>query len=446
MDFEDFSYDNTESFSFDMPDLEYERKRRMREQELLRRREEKRRIQEKKRRAFMYTVIGIIAALLIMLTVLGVRGIVRAVNGSHEKDEIAGFELLTEEINDDPDDSGTYETDISSADDTGTDNPSDSGDNDLTDTVNTSSLHLEKPSDFLGKNESLPSSTGSDGSTALINGNIEVYNGYNIHFTSDSEYVISDDMKSNRAILIDGVTGNVICNNDGDKVIYPASMTKIMTVLVAAEHIKEENLDDKVTITIEETDFAYSNDLSAVDFDVGEVVTVRDLFYGTILPSGGDAALALAKYIAGDEESFVKLMNEKVKELGLSNTTHFSNCVGLYSDDNYSTCADIAMILKAAVENDFCFEVLSAHKYTTSSTYQHPDGIEISNWFLRRIEDKDTGGEVLCAKTGFVKESNCCAASFAVNHSGHPYFCVTADAWSSWRAIYDHVYLYHSHI
>ena len=99
-------------------------------------------------------------------------------------------------------------------------------------------------------------------------------------------------------------------------------------LLVAAEHI--ENLDDTVTITIDITDYCYVNDCSVVGFALDEVVPVRELLYGTILPSGADAALALAKYVAGSQEAFVALMNEKLEELGLSDTAHFTNCVGLY--------------------------------------------------------------------------------------------------------------------
>ena len=110
-------------------------------------------------------------------------------------------------------------------------------------------------------------------------------------------------------------------------------------------------------------------------------------------------------------DAFVDMMNEKLAELGLSDTAHFTNCVGLYDENHYCSIYDMAMILKAAVENDLAREVLTAHTYTTSATEQHPEGITISNWFLRRIEDKDTKGTVVCAKTGFVAQSGNCAAS-----------------------------------
>ncbi len=250
------------------------------------------------------------------------------------------------------------------------------------------------------------------------------------------------DVVSSYGVLIDLDDDTILAQRNARTRISPASMTKILTVLVAAENIKLEQLDDTVTITLEYTDYSYSNDLSAVGFAENEVVTVRDLFYGTILPSGGDAAIALACYVAGSEEEFVALMNDRLKELQLSDSTHFTNVAGMYADDHYSTVYDMAMILHAAIDNELCRTVLNAHTYTTSPTEQHPDGIQISNWFLRRIEDKDCGLTVECAKTGFVVQSRNCAASFASDNDGHGYICVTADSSSGWRCIYDHVSIY----
>ena len=283
------------------------------------------------------------------------------------------------------------------------------------------------------------------------------FEGYSPRRTGNSRTIANTEkMQSNWAILINADTGEVTAELGGSDRIIPASMTKILTLLTAVEQLEQGTaagmseearqsgnfLDDTFTVTIDITDYSYRNGGSAVGFGVDEKVTVRDLLYGTILPSGADAALSLALYTAGSHEAFVELMNRKVAELGLSGTSHFTNCVGLYDDDLYTTPSDMAMILKAAVENDLCREVLSAHTYTTSCTGQHPEGITISNWFLRRIEDKDTHGTVRCAKTGFVKESWNCAASYQISNDGGHYICVTAHAHSAWRAIYDQVEIY----
>ena len=258
--------------------------------------------------------------------------------------------------------------------------------------------------------------------------------------TTVNTKAVSSEVVSENAIIIEENTGNILAQRDAYARISPASMTKVLTVLVAAEHV--ENLDDTYTITLAETDYSYSNDCSNAGFDVDEQVTIRDLFYGTILPSGADAAVGLATYVAGSHEAFVDMMNEKLKELGLSDTAHMTNCVGLYDENHYCTVYDMAVILKEAMDNPLCREVMSAHTYNTSSTSQHPDGILLSNWFLRRIEDKECGGEVLCAKTGYVVQSGNCAASYCLDKNGNGYLCVTAHSTSGWRCIYDHVALY----
>ncbi|WP_024864762.1 D-alanyl-D-alanine carboxypeptidase family protein [Butyrivibrio sp. FCS014] len=269
------------------------------------------------------------------------------------------------------------------------------------------------------------------------------FDGYIVEQDSNTAYISSDNVKSNYGLLINLDTGKVVASKDGNVRINPASMTKILTLLVAVEHL--DDIDNTFTMTREIGDYVFSNDCSQVGFEVGETVTIRDLLYGTILPSGADAALCLAEYVAGSQEAFVELMNEKLEELGLSDTAHFTNCVGVYDKDHYCTLMDMAMILKAAEENKLCHEVLNARTYLTTSTAQHPEGIQISNWFLRRIEDKDTHGEVVGAKTGFVNQSGCCGASYQVSNDGSHYICVTADAWSSWRCIYDHVDIYETY-
>lgn len=265
--------------------------------------------------------------------------------------------------------------------------------------------------------------------------------------TTNDTLTPGENVISDHVIFLDKETGNILSQKGYKDVISPASMTKVLTLLVAAQQLgiydrESEKLDDTFTMTIEITDYSYVNDCSNVGFDVGEVITVRDLFYGTILPSGADAAVGLAEYVAGTHEDFVALMNEKVKELGLSDTAHFTNCVGLYDEAHHCSVYDMAMIMEAALDNAFCREVLSAHTYTTTSTAEHPEGITISNWFLRRIEDKETGAEVVCGKTGFVVQSKNCAVSFGVDDSGREYICCTAGSTSSWRCIYDHVELY----
>ena len=296
----------------------------------------------------------------------------------------------------------------------------------------------------------------------------------------------TQQMTSRYMVLIDLSDDSIVAKRDSDLVVYPASMTKILTVLTACDVIKD--LNDTYVITQEEIQYAYSHDCSAVGFLDGETVTVKDLLYGTIVCSGGDAAVGLANYCYGSHDAFVEKMNEKVAELGLSETAHFTNVVGIFNEDLHCTMEDMAVILATAFQNDLCREILSTRVYTTTpypsflpksetgedgavstdnenATDEQTDtkeddtteeetaeailqvattGITISNWFMRRIEDKDTGGEVLGAKTGFVNASGFCAASYYKSASGKEYICVTGDTYSSWRCIYDHVGIYRS--
>lgn len=251
---------------------------------------------------------------------------------------------------------------------------------------------------------------------------------------------LGGNIVSNYAILIDLDSGSIVAEKNGKVRMNPASMTKVLTLLVAVEHI--DNLEQPVTITQEMTDYSFVNGCSSAGFERDETVTVRDLLYGTILPSGAEAAVGLAIHVAGSHEAFVEMMNEKLEELGLSGSAHFTNCVGVYDADHYCTPYDMAVIMEAAIENDLCREVLSAKTYTTSETEEHPEGMILSNWFLRRIEDKDVGDNVKSGKTGYVKESGSCAASYGESEDGKRYICVTADAQNQWRCIDDHAEIY----
>ena len=270
---------------------------------------------------------------------------------------------------------------------------------------------------------------------------------YSAEITADTK-TLGTEINSEYAVVVDAANQTILAEKNADAVINPASMTKVLTVLVASEHLKsQESLKDTVTIDFSITDYCYVNDCSVVGFLVDEEVTVKDLFYGTILPSGADAAVGLANYIAGSQEAFVELMKEKLEELGLSDTAHFTNCVGLYDENHYCTVYDMAMILKAAMDDPLCREVISTKVHYTEPSNLHPEGMVLSNWFMRRIEDKDSGAAtVLGGKTGYVNESGNCAASCAEDGAGNLYICVTGKAGSSSLCMADHVALYTSYV
>ena len=253
-----------------------------------------------------------------------------------------------------------------------------------------------------------------------------------------------ETLNSAYAILIDLDEGSVLVQRNGWTVIHPASMTKIMTILVAAEHIL--NYDNTAVVTQETIDYCIQNDCSIAGFQAGEEVPIMDLFYGTVLPSGADAAVTLAEYVAGSHAAFVELMNQKAEQLGIAGTAHFANCVGLYDEGNMCTVYDMAVILQAAMENPLCSQVLGLKTRDIPASELHPEGISLSNWFIRRIEDHMPAGVVIQgAKTGYISQAGSCAASVAKDGSGRRCLCVTAMAGSAWQCIFDHAALYETY-
>ncbi len=398
------------SKSFDMTDEELERRRRI---ERRRRREE-----QKKRRRRQVMIYRCIFAAVCVAVAIGlfftVRAGVRAVGSLFAKDDSG---VMTDENAGNTSDSVSNDDPNTDSNVTEQDALNDANDQ-AEETAETAETEDEAADTFI------PSYAKNDSTKAMTSAEV----------TAEYGIVVNADEQT------------VVAHKGGYDRINPASMTKLLTLLVAAELVPEEKRSEIVSVPTEATDYAFTHDCSNVGFAKEERVTVNDLFYGTILPSGGDAAIALAIYTCGSHEAFVGKMNEKLQELGIADTAHFTNCVGIYDANHYCTAYDMAVIMGACIQDPYCREILKARTYTTTKTAEHPEGLLISNWFMRRIEDKDCGGEVLGAKTGYVDESGSCAASYYMGADGKEYICVTAKSHSSWRCIYDHVAVYNIYI
>ncbi len=232
-------------------------------------------------------------------------------------------------------------------------------------------------------------------------------------------------ISSQYAVLIHGSGGRTIGEINSEERIYPASLTKIMTAIVAIE-----NLDDLNTqITLSPTIFEklYGRDATQAGFESGESVRAIDLLYGVLLPSGAECCLALADHIAGSESAFVELMNKKADRLGMSGT-HFCDSTGLHDPDHYSTVKDMAILLKYALRNKTFREIIESTKHSTGVTNVHPDGLTFYSTMFKNLPDPSvTGGEILGGKTGYTDEAGLCLASFA-EIEGREYILVTAGA------------------
>lgn len=233
------------------------------------------------------------------------------------------------------------------------------------------------------------------------------------------------ELHSANAILLDVKTGKVLEEKNSEEKIYPASLTKIMTVLVGAEELQD--LQKKVTIPSEIQGTLIENHASVAGFDMGETVKAEDLLYGAILASGGDCCMTIARETAGTEEAFLKIMNEKAEELELKNT-HFADVSGFHHEDNYSTVRDIAELLNTALKNKKFYKVFTTNTYTTTETEEHPKGIELKSTLYKNLDTLEvTGGEILGGKTGYTESAGLCLASLA-EINGREYILVTAKA------------------
>jgi D-alanyl-D-alanine carboxypeptidase (penicillin-binding protein 5/6) len=219
--------------------------------------------------------------------------------------------------------------------------------------------------------------------------------------------------------------GRVIGEINGEERIYPASLTKIMTAIVAIEEL--DSLDQEITLTTEMFAGLYERDATQAGFQPDETVKAIDLLYGVMLPSGAECCIALADTIAGSEEAFVELMNKKAAKLGMSDT-HFCDTTGLHDEEHYSTARDLAVLMKYAIRNDTFREIAGSHWHATGLTNVHPDGITFYSTMFKNLSDAAvTGGEILGGKTGFTNEAGLCLASFA-EIEGREYILVTAGA------------------
>ena len=181
------------------------------------------------------------------------------------------------------------------------------------------------------------------------------------------------EIKARTAILQDFLSGEILYQKDPDRSIYPASMTKIMTSIIAFDLIKsgDLSLDDKFIVSEKAWRLSTAG-FSSMFIMVGDEVSVEDLLYGIIVASGNDACIALAEGIAGTEEEFAILMTAKAKELGMNNT-NFSNSSGINDPDNYSTVSDILKMSHYLIkEHPSFYEWFAVKEFTWNRTGGDP--------------------------------------------------------------------------
>jgi D-alanyl-D-alanine carboxypeptidase (penicillin-binding protein 5/6) len=241
-----------------------------------------------------------------------------------------------------------------------------------------------------------------DRTTPILTSQIEPNHSVSISF---------DKLNSPNAILIRLKDHTILLHKNSEEKIYPASLTKMMTAIVAIENLPD--LKGKIKLNNSAFQGLYEADASMAGFQPGEQVRAIDLLYGVMLPSGAECCIGLSDLIAGTEQNFVEIMNQKASDLGMDNT-HFENATGLHNENHYTTVKDLAILLSYALQNDTFREIFTSSRHSTPPTNKHPGGITFySTMFEKLNNQKIINGEILGGKTGYTDEAGLCLASLA---------------------------------
>ena len=228
-------------------------------------------------------------------------------------------------------------------------------------------------------------------------------------------------------ILMEESTGTILYEKNSDEAHYPASITKIMTTLLALEN---GNLSDMVTFS---DDAINNTEGSGIARDYGEQMTLEQCLYGVMLESANECAYAVAEHVGGTVENFVDMMNAKAKELGCTNT-HFANPHGLQDENHYTTAHDMALIAQAAYQNETFRIIIGTKMYTIPPTNKHAEETVLRNHHDMLCTYHNANRKYLypyCVggKTGYTATANSTLVTYA-EKDGMTLICVVMDTQS----------------
>lgn len=253
---------------------------------------------------------------------------------------------------------------------------------------------------------------------------------FSLFFFCYSVYADDFDITGEYVTLYNMNEDTLLYSKNDTKKTSIASLTKMMTTLVAIEEI--DNLDK--IVTIKERDFEGTVGYSKAGFKVGDKVTYRDLLYGIILPSGADAVNAVVNNTLGYDK-FIKKMNEIAKKIGM-NDTSYANPVGKDDENNYSTSNDLAKLLKYALKNETFKTIFTTKNYKTSN------GINLEST-VNRYENILNTNEIKGAKSGFTKDAGRCLASITtLNNVDYLLVVINSSTISPYNAVKDTITIY----
>lgn len=230
-------------------------------------------------------------------------------------------------------------------------------------------------------------------------------------------------LQSGSAIVMDLDTGTILYGKNIDERKYPASITKVMTCMLALE-----NSDLTEVVTFSE-DAVFKTDGSSIARDVGEQMTMEECLYGMMLASANECAYAIAEHVAGSLDAFIDMMNARAEELGCSNT-HFVTPNGLHDDNHYVSARDMALIAQAAYENETFRTIVGTKTYQIPPTNKHEEITYMTNSHGMLLATKVDGyvyPYALGGKTGFTDEAGNTLVTYA-SKDGVNLVCVVLDS------------------
>jgi len=247
--------------------------------------------------------------------------------------------------------------------------------------------------------------------------------------------VLDEDIDSAYGAILDVNNNKIIAGRQATSIMEPASMTKVMTLIVVLENVSDID-NTYYTFDAGLVDPLIKEGASRVGYEAGDTVSVKDMLYGLILWSGADCAEGLAVATAGSTENFVALMNAKAEELGLKNT-HFMNTWGNSQDNHYTTCQEMAMIMNYAIKNEKARQILATENYTVAGFKEAPEGRELKSTMWSRMYGTEVPGvQILGGKTGYTDTARNCLVSYA-SKGDNVYICVTALGGGRYKPVFD---------
>ncbi|MBR2020065.1 MAG: D-alanyl-D-alanine carboxypeptidase [Clostridia bacterium] len=243
--------------------------------------------------------------------------------------------------------------------------------------------------------------------------------------TPTAQTATLSSIDSKYAVLVNAETGEIVAGRNFDTVFSPASMTKVMTLIVACENLTKADLERKLPLTEEIVQYVTSGEYAGTEVAlprevngitcIGDTYRIEDLLYGIGVMSAADCTYMIAKEISGSEEAFVALMNQKAADMGLTHT-HFDNAVGFDSPTNVTTAREMAVILAYAMQSETIADILKPRSERMPIQAHYVDGLEEKTykvWFtpsfqsrLEKYPDFSlTTSTVQATKTGYTTES-----------------------------------------